>query len=99
VGIIGSGLAGMITAMELAEAGHSVQIFDSRRFYGGKVGSWVDKDNNHIEMGLHVFFGCYYNLFGIMKRIGALQVPALSVLSWLAMRSSYSCEVLVELAA
>ena len=24
-------------------------------------------------MGLHVFFGCYYNLFGIMKRIGALQ--------------------------
>ena len=23
-------------------------------------------------MGLHVFFGCYYNLFGIMKRIGAL---------------------------
>ena len=28
---------------------------------------------NHIEMGLHVFFGCYYNLFGIMKRIGELQ--------------------------
>jgi zeta-carotene desaturase len=23
-------------------------------------------------MGLHVFFGCYYNLFGIMKRVGAL---------------------------
>ena len=30
-------------------------------------------EGNHIEMGLHVFFGCYYNLFGIMKRIGALQ--------------------------
>ena len=74
VGIIGSGLAGMVTAMELSEAGHDVQIFDSRRFHGGKVGSWVDKDGNHIEMGLHVFFGCYYNLFGIMKRIGALQV-------------------------
>jgi len=59
--------------MELAEAGHKVEIFDSRRFVGGKVGSWVDKDGNHIEMGLHVFFGCYYNLFGIMKRIGALQ--------------------------
>jgi zeta-carotene desaturase len=74
VGIIGSGLAGMITAMELSEAGHSVHIFDSRRFHGGKVGSWIDKDNNHIEMGLHVFFGCYYNLFGIMKRIGAMKV-------------------------
>eukprot|EP01036_Dinobryon_divergens_P022356 gene22356-30604_t len=73
IGIIGSGLGGMITAMELAEAGHKVQIFDSRRFVGGKVGSWIDKEGNHIEMGLHVFFGCYYNLFGIMKRIGALQ--------------------------
>lgn len=73
VGIIGCGLGGMITAMELSEAGHQVEIFDSRRFVGGKVGSWIDKDGNHIEMGLHVFFGCYYNLFGIMKRIGALQ--------------------------
>lgn len=73
IGIIGSGLAGMITAMELSEAGHQVEIFDSRRFPGGKVGSWIDKDGNHIEMGLHVFFGCYYNLFGIMKRIGALE--------------------------
>jgi len=35
------------------------------------VSSWKDKDGNHIEMGLHVFFGCYYNLFGIMKRTGS----------------------------
>ena len=73
VGIIGGGLGGMITAMELSEAGHSVEIFDARRFHGGKVGSWLDKDGNHIEMGLHVFFGCYYNLFGIMKRVGAFK--------------------------
>lgn len=72
IGIVGGGLAGMITAMELSEAGHKVTIFESRRFPGGKVGSWVDKDGNHIEMGLHVFFGCYYNLFGIMQRVGAL---------------------------
>lgn len=73
IGIVGCGLGGMITAMELAEAGHQVEMFDSRRFVGGKVGSWVDKEGNHIEMGLHVFFGCYYNLFGIMKRVGALE--------------------------
>lgn len=73
VGIIGAGLGGMITAMDLAEAGHDVEIFDARRFFGGKVGSWIDADNNHIEMGLHVFFGCYYNLFGIMKRCGSFQ--------------------------
>lgn len=34
------------------------------------MGSWVDKDGNHIEMGLHVFFGCYYNFFGIFRRLG-----------------------------
>eukprot|EP00310_Coccolithus_braarudii_P025241 CAMPEP_0183338458 /NCGR_PEP_ID=MMETSP0164_2-20130417/5744_1 /TAXON_ID=221442 /ORGANISM="Coccolithus pelagicus ssp braarudi, Strain PLY182g" /LENGTH=575 /DNA_ID=CAMNT_0025508313 /DNA_START=18 /DNA_END=1745 /DNA_ORIENTATION=- len=70
VGIVGAGLAGMITAMDLADAGHEVEIFESRRYVGGKVSSWLDKDGNHIEMGLHVFFGCYYNLFGIMRRTG-----------------------------
>jgi monoamine oxidase len=39
VGIIGGGLGAMITAMELSDAGHDVQIFESRRFHGGKVGS------------------------------------------------------------
>lgn len=70
IGIIGAGLAGMIAAMDLADAGHKVELFEVRPFVGGKVSSWLDKDGNHIEMGLHVFFGCYYNLFGIMKRTG-----------------------------
>jgi zeta-carotene desaturase len=50
--------------------GHECEIFEARNFAGGKAGSWVDKDGNHIEMGLHVFFGCYYNLFGILERVG-----------------------------
>jgi len=70
VGIIGAGLAGMVAAMDLADAGHQVELFEVRPFVGGKVSSWKDKKGNHIEMGLHVFFGCYYNLFGIMKRTG-----------------------------
>ncbi|KAL3931994.1 MAG: hypothetical protein SGBAC_011053, partial [Bacillariaceae sp.] len=66
IGIVGAGLAGMVAAMDLADAGHQVEMFELRPFVGGKVSSWKDKDGNHIEMGLHVFFGCYYNLFGIM---------------------------------
>lgn len=46
-----------------------VDIYDSRSFIGGKVGSFVDKRGNHIEMGLHVFFGCYNNLFRLMKKV------------------------------
>jgi len=71
VAIIGAGLAGLATAIELVDAGHQVEIFESRNFVGGKVGSWVDPAGNHVEMGLHVFFGCYYNLFKLMKKVGA----------------------------
>ncbi|XP_043815084.1 zeta-carotene desaturase, chloroplastic/chromoplastic isoform X2 [Manihot esculenta] len=71
VAIIGSGLAGMSTAVELLDQGHEVDIYESRTFIGGKVGSFVDRGGNHIEMGLHVFFGCYNNLFRLMKKVGA----------------------------
>ncbi|KAH7661797.1 Zeta-carotene desaturase protein [Dioscorea alata] len=71
VAIIGAGLAGMSTAVELLDQGHDVDIYDCRTFIGGKVGSFVDKRGNHIEMGLHVFFGCYNNLFRLMKKVGA----------------------------
>ncbi|KAA3472836.1 zeta-carotene desaturase, chloroplastic/chromoplastic [Gossypium australe] len=73
VAIIGAGLAGMSTAVELLDQGHEVDIFESRPFIGGKVGSFVDRKGNHIEMGLHVFFGCYNNLFRLMKKVGADQ--------------------------
>ncbi|XP_021803813.1 zeta-carotene desaturase, chloroplastic/chromoplastic-like [Prunus avium] len=69
VAIIGAGLAGMSTAVELLDQGHEVDIYESRPFIGGKVGSFVDKRGNHIEMGLHVFFGCYSNLFRLMKKV------------------------------
>ncbi len=72
VAIVGAGLAGLATAVDLADAGCEVHIFESRPFVGGKVGSWIDGDGNHIEMGLHVFFGCYYQLFDLMDKVGAL---------------------------
>ncbi|MBG1263224.1 9,9'-di-cis-zeta-carotene desaturase [Nostoc commune] len=73
VAIVGAGLAGLATAVDLADAGCEVEIFESRPFVGGKVGSWVDGDGNHVEMGLHVFFGCYYQLFDLMKKVGVLE--------------------------
>jgi zeta-carotene desaturase len=73
VAIVGAGLAGMATAVDLVDAGCQVEIFESRPFVGGKVGSWLDPDGNHIEMGLHVFFGCYYQLFALMKKVGAFE--------------------------
>jgi len=72
VAIVGAGLAGLVTAVDLSDSGCEVHIFESRPFVGGKVGSWVDGDGNHIEMGLHVFFGNYYQMLELMKKVGAL---------------------------
>jgi zeta-carotene desaturase len=74
VAIVGAGLAGMVTAVDLVDAGHEVEIFEARPFVGGKVGSWIDADGNHIEMGLHVFFNNYANLFALMQKIGATDI-------------------------
>lgn len=73
VAIVGAGLAGLAAAVELVDAGHEVEIFEARSFVGGKVGSWIDADGNHIEMGLHVFFNNYHNLFALMKKVGAYE--------------------------
>ena len=71
IAIVGSGLAGLTAAVNLVDEGHEVEIYESRSFWGGKVGSWEDKDGNHIEMGLHVFFYNYANLFKLMKKSGS----------------------------
>ena len=71
VAIVGAGLAGLAAAVDLCDAGHQVDLYESRPFVGGKVGSWVDADGNHIEMGLHVFFFNYANLFALMRKVGA----------------------------
>lgn len=73
IAIVGAGLAGLSAAVELVDAGHEVAIYESRPFVGGKVGSWLDADGNHIEMGLHVFFFNYSNLFALMDKVGIRQ--------------------------
>ncbi|MEB3322000.1 MAG: 9,9'-di-cis-zeta-carotene desaturase [Synechococcaceae cyanobacterium] len=73
IGIVGAGLAGLSAAVDLVDAGHRVDLYEARPFMGGKVGSWVDDDGNHIEMGLHVLFFNYANLFALMRRVGAIE--------------------------
>ena len=73
VAILGAGLAGLTAAVDLVDAGHSVDIYEAKPFIGGKVGSWEDAEGNHIEMGLHVFFFNYANLFALMKKVGAIE--------------------------
>ncbi|WP_320665130.1 9,9'-di-cis-zeta-carotene desaturase [Prochlorococcus sp. MIT 1223] len=73
IAIVGSGLAGLTAAVDLVDAGHQVDLYESKPFVGGKVGSWEDSEGNHIEMGLHVFFFNYANLFALMHKVGAIE--------------------------
>ncbi|MBI4780559.1 MAG: 9,9'-di-cis-zeta-carotene desaturase [Oscillatoriophycideae cyanobacterium NC_groundwater_1537_Pr4_S-0.65um_50_18] len=73
VAIVGAGLAGLAAAVELVDAGHEVEIFEARSFVGGKAGSWIDAEGNHIEMGLHVFFNNYNNLFALLRHVGTFE--------------------------
>ena len=72
IAIVGAGLAGLTAAVDLVDAGHEVDLYEAKPFLGGKVGSWEDSDGNHIEMGLHVFFFNYANLFALMRKVGAI---------------------------
>ncbi|WP_320666556.1 9,9'-di-cis-zeta-carotene desaturase [Prochlorococcus sp. MIT 1307] len=72
VAIVGAGLAGLTAAIDLVDAGHKVDLYEARPFIGGKVASWEDPEGNHIEMGLHVFFFNYSNLFALMRKVGAI---------------------------
>jgi len=73
IAIIGAGLAGLTAAVDLLDEGHEVDLYEAKPFMGGKVGSWEDSEGNHIEMGLHVFFFNYANLFALMKKVGAIE--------------------------
>jgi len=73
IAIIGAGLAGLTAAVDLLDEGHEVDLYEAKPFMGGKVGSWEDAEGNHIEMGLHVFFFNYANLFALMRKVGAIE--------------------------
>jgi phytoene desaturase len=68
--IAGAGIAGLAAATYLSEAGHTVTLLEKRDRAGGKVSSWQDADGDWVESGLHVFFGAYRNLLGLLKDVG-----------------------------
>lgn len=73
VAIVGSGIAGLTSAILLSERGFNVTLYERDNFLGGKVGSWkVDFENGYtanVEHGFHAFFRQYYNLRNILKKI------------------------------
>ena len=67
--IIGSGLAGLSTGMELALKGRRVTLLERHKIVGGRCADWW-ADGMHVESGLHRWLGFYKALPALFKKAG-----------------------------
>jgi squalene-associated FAD-dependent desaturase len=69
--VIGGGLAGLSSAVVLAEAGWRVCLFEKRPHLGGRATSYTLPDRSEVDNCQHVTLGCCTNLADFYARIGA----------------------------
>jgi squalene-associated FAD-dependent desaturase len=69
--VIGGGLAGLSSAVALAEAGFRVRLLEKRPHLGGRAASYVLPGGEHVDNCQHVTLGCCTNLADFYRRSGA----------------------------
>lgn len=67
--VIGAGMAGLTTALRLAERGLNVLIIEQDSFIGGKWGAHGDEHGYH-EHCYHMFLNWFRNFWGIVDELG-----------------------------
>lgn len=67
--VVGGGLAGLTTALDLADRDLDVLLLESRPVVGGRTSSW-DEDGMLVESGLHRWLGFFKLLPGVLERCG-----------------------------
>ena len=73
VHIIGGGLAGLSAALDLAEAGRRVCLYEAGPACGGRARSYEDRQLGcRIDNGNHLLLSANHATFGFLRRIGAL---------------------------
>ncbi len=69
--VIGGGLAGLSSAVALAEAGLRVHLLEKRPHLGGRATSYWLPNGEHVDNCQHVTLGCCTNLDDFYRRVGA----------------------------
>ncbi|HEY3129285.1 MAG TPA: hydroxysqualene dehydroxylase HpnE [Acidobacteriota bacterium] len=69
--VIGGGLAGLSSALALAEAGLRVSLLEKRSRLGGRATSYLLADGEYVDNCQHVTLGCCTNLDDFYRRVGA----------------------------
>src|SRR5271155_5506153 len=68
--VIGGGLAGLSSAVALAESGFRVRLLERRPFLGGRAASYSLPGGEHVDNCQHVTLGCCTNLDDFYRRAG-----------------------------
>ncbi len=68
--ILGGGMSGLATAVNLLDLGLEVELVEADEIFGGRASSWLDDDGDMIDNALHVFFPYYVNLINFFKKMG-----------------------------
>src|ERR1700752_366629 len=69
--VIGGGLAGLSSAIALADAGFCGQLLEKRPHLGGRATSYTLPDGSEVDNCQHVTLGCCRNLADFYRRVGA----------------------------
>lgn len=68
--VIGGGLAGLSSAVALADAGLRVRLLEKRPHLGGRATSYTLPDGSEVDNCQHVTLGCCTNLADFYRRAG-----------------------------
>ena len=71
--VVGGGLAGLAAALELADQGHGVALYESRPTLGGAVQTLPERDGDPEpppDNGQHIALGCFTEYLRFLERIG-----------------------------
>ena len=72
--VVGGGLAGLAAALELADAGHEVTLYEARPTLGGAVQTLPERDGDPSpppDNGQHIALGCFTEYLAFLDRIEA----------------------------
>jgi squalene-associated FAD-dependent desaturase len=71
--VVGGGLAGLAAALELADAGHEVTLYEARPTLGGAVQTLPEREGDPSpppDNGQHIALGCFTEYLSFLDRIG-----------------------------
>jgi squalene-associated FAD-dependent desaturase len=69
IAVVGAGLAGLAAAIDLKDAGFTVDVYERSRLLGGRATSF-EIDGHEVDNGQHVFLACCTAFVDFVTRVG-----------------------------